>query len=65
MARDEYHEAILERIHALQEEIRGMSQRQAHDFAFVMSREMPEEAVRMLVADLLLDYWKRMHRGAG
>lgn len=59
MARDEYYEAILERIHALQEEIRNMDQRQAHDFAFTVSREMPEEAARMLAADLLLDYWRR------
>lgn len=59
MAHDEYHEALLERIHALQAEIRDMSQREALDFAYLISREIPEEGARMLVADLLLDYWHR------
>jgi hypothetical protein len=59
MAGDEYHEAILERIHGLQREIQGLTHREALSFAYLVSREMPEEAARMLVADLLLDYWAR------
>lgn len=59
MARDEYHEALLERVHDLQREIGGMNQREALSFAYVVSREMPEEAARMLVAELLIDYWER------
>ncbi len=59
MARDEYHEALLDRIHILQEEIAEMNQRDAHDMAYVVSQEIPEEAARMLVAEMLLDYWSR------
>lgn len=62
MASDEYHEAVLDRIHTLQREIVDLSQREAHALAFVVSREMPEEAARMLVAELLLDYWARAQR---
>jgi hypothetical protein len=59
MARDEYHEALLERIHVLQGEIAGLNQRDAHALAYVVSQEMPEEAARMLVAEMLLDFWAR------
>ena len=59
MAHDEYHEAILERLHALQAEIAGLPQREALSYAYLISREMPEEAARMLVAEMLLDYWAR------
>jgi hypothetical protein len=59
MASDEYHEAILERVHLIQREIRGLSQRDALSYAYLLSREMPEEAVRMLVAELLMDDWSR------
>lgn len=59
MASDEYHEALLQRIGDLQREIAGMTNREANDFAYVVSQEMPEEATRMLVAEMLLDYWKR------
>lgn len=63
MAADEYHEALLDRIHDLQREIVHLTQRDAHDLAFVVSREIPEEAARMLVAEMLLDYWARaQHR---
>ena len=62
MTSDEYHEALLERVHLLQEEMLTLSQREAHSFAYLVSREMPEEAARMLVAELLLDFWKRAHR---
>lgn len=56
MASDEYHEAILERIRAMQQEIAGLSHREAMSFAYLVSREIPEEAARMLVAEMLLDY---------
>jgi len=59
MASDEYHEAILERLHALQREIASLTQREALSLAYLVSREMPEEAARMLVAEMLLDYWTR------
>ncbi len=61
MATDEYHEALLERVHHLQRQVSGMTQREALSFAHDVSREMPEEAARMLVAELLLDYWERAH----
>ncbi|HEX6507371.1 MAG TPA: hypothetical protein VF221_07045 [Chloroflexota bacterium] len=60
MATDEYHEALLERIQELQGEIVALSQREAHSFAYVVSQEIPEEAARMLVAEMLLDYWARV-----
>jgi hypothetical protein len=59
MASDEYHEAILDRLHALQREIAGLTQREALSYAYLVSRDMPEEAARMLVAEMLLDYWAR------
>lgn len=62
MASDEYHEALLERVHGLQREITVLSQREALSYAYLLSRDMPEEAVRMLVAELLLDYWERSRR---
>jgi hypothetical protein len=62
MARDEYHEAILERIHVMQREITDLSQREALSYAYLVSREMPEEAARMLVAEMLLDYWGRTRK---
>jgi hypothetical protein len=64
MATDEYHEALLERVHGLQNEIRSLSHREAVSFAYLMSRDLPEEALRMLTAELLLDYWSRMRRGS-
>jgi hypothetical protein len=62
MASDEYHEAILERLHDLQGEIAQLSQREALSFAYLISREMPEEAARMLVAEMLMDHWQRTRR---
>jgi len=62
MASDEYHEAILDRLHDLQREIARLSQREALSFAYLVSREMPEEAARMLVAEMLLDHWERAQR---
>ena len=62
MATDEYHEALLERVHRLQEEIVELSQRDALSYAYLISQEMPEEGARMLVAELLLDYWARNRR---
>ena len=59
MAGDEYHEAILERLHDLQREIADLSQREALSYAYLVSRDMPEEAARMLVAEMLLDHWER------
>jgi len=59
MAADEYHEAILIRVHEIQREIAGLTQREALNYAYVISREMPEEAARMLIAEMLLDCWKR------
>lgn len=59
MATDDYHEALLERVHDLRREIAGLTQRDAVNFAYFMSREMPEDAARMLVAELLLDHWAR------
>jgi hypothetical protein len=60
MAADEYHEALLERIRGLQREVLDLSQREALSYAYLVSREMPEEGARMLVAEMLLDYWARM-----
>jgi hypothetical protein len=57
MATDEYHEALLERVHDLQREVAGLTQRDALNFAYFISREMPEDAARVLVAELLLDHW--------
>ncbi len=59
MAADEYHEAILTRLYEIQREIVGLTQREALSYAYVISREMPEEAARMLIAEMLLDCWKR------
>lgn len=59
MAADEYHEALLDRIHVLQHEIATMTQREAHSLAYDVSQEIPEEAARMLVAEMLLDYLAR------
>ncbi|GAC1320521.1 MAG: hypothetical protein NVS2B16_12850 [Chloroflexota bacterium] len=56
MASDEYHEALLARIHGLQQEIAALSPREATSFAYLVSREMPEEAARMLIAEMLLEY---------
>jgi hypothetical protein len=63
MAQDEYHEAILDRIHAMQREIARLSQREALSYAYLVSREIPEEAARMLIAEMLLDYWARVGEG--
>lgn len=62
MAADEYHEALLARVQDLQQEIARLSPREAMSFAYLVSREMPEEAARILVAELLLDHWRRVHR---
>ncbi|HZU12989.1 MAG TPA: hypothetical protein VFB58_09130 [Chloroflexota bacterium] len=62
MSSDEYHEAILARLYDLQTEIAALPQREAYSFAYLVSREMPEEAARMLVAEMLLDYWERAQR---
>ena len=62
MATDEYHEALLDRIQGLQKEIRDLSHRDALSFAYLVSLEIPEEAARMLVAEMLMDYWKRCNR---
>lgn len=59
---DEYHEAILERLRELEAEIAELSQREALSYAYLVSREMPEEAARMLVAEMLMDYWHRAVR---
>ncbi|HEX8918731.1 MAG TPA: hypothetical protein VF898_09520 [Chloroflexota bacterium] len=59
MASDEYHEAMLERIRQMQREITVLSQRDAHSFAYFISQEIPEEGARMLVAELLMDFWAR------
>ena len=64
MASDEYHEAILARLQDLQREIADLPQREALSYAYLVSREMPEEAARMLVAEMLLDHWQRVHRRA-
>ncbi len=65
MAADEYHEALLERVHDLQRQIAGLTQRDAINFAYWVSQEMPEDAARMLVAELLMDHWKRSPNGSG
>jgi hypothetical protein len=65
VASDEYHEALLDRVHRLQEEIVELSQRDALSYAYLISQEMPEEGARMLVAELLLDYWSRNRRIVG
>ena len=62
MAWDDYHEAILQRIRTMQEEISDLSQRDALSYAYLVSQEIPEEAARMLVAEMLLDYWARNGR---
>lgn len=59
MSSDEYHEAILQRLRELQGEIAELSQREALSYVYLVSREMPEEAARMLVAEMLMDYWRR------
>ena len=59
MASDDYHEAMLHRVQEIQEEIRDLSHREAVSYAYLMSRDMPEEAARMLVAEMLLDHWER------
>jgi hypothetical protein len=64
MASDEYHEALLERIHEMQREIRDLSHREAHSFAYLVSREITEDGARMLAAEMLLDYWARTHEKA-
>ena len=61
---DEYHEALLERVHEIQREVAELSQREALSYAYLVSRELPEEGARMLVAELLLDYWARTREGA-
>jgi hypothetical protein len=59
MSCDEYHEALLARVREIQRTISGMSQREALDFAYRVSRDLPEEGARMLVAELLMDFWRR------
>jgi hypothetical protein len=62
MSSDEYHEAILQRLHEMQDEIAQLSQREALSYSYLVSREMPEEAARMLIAEMLMDYWNRASR---
>lgn len=62
MASDEYHEAMLQRVQEIQGEILGLSHREAVSYAYLMSRDMPEEATRMLIAEMLLDYWSRTRK---
>ena len=62
MASDDYHEALLDRIHDLEREIAGLSHREAVSYAYLISQEMPEEAARMFVAEMLLDYGKQRRR---
>jgi hypothetical protein len=57
---DDYHEALLERVHALQQEIGELPHREAVSFAYLVSRVLPVEGARMLVAELLLDYRRRV-----
>ena len=64
MAADEYHEALLSCIHDLQREIAGLSPREAMSYAYLVSREIPEEAARMLVAEMLLEYRERVTSNA-
>lgn len=64
MATDEYHEALLERIQQLQREIAVLSPREAMSYAYLVSREITEEGARMLVAEMLLDHWHRVHERA-
>lgn len=59
MGTDDYHEAILQRLHDIQREIAGLSHREATGFAYLVSQEIPEEAARMLIAEMLIDYWER------
>jgi hypothetical protein len=59
MASDEYHEALLARVQDLQREIESLPQREALSYAYLISQDIPEEAARMLVAELLLDHWSR------
>jgi hypothetical protein len=59
VASDEYHEAVLQRVQEMQREILTLPHREAVSYAYLMSREIPEEATRMLVAEMLLDYWSR------
>lgn len=59
MATDEYHEALLDRIQHLQREIAVLPPREAMSYAYLVSREITEDAARMLVAEMLLDYWQR------
>ncbi|MGH2442070.1 MAG: hypothetical protein ACRDFX_02755 [Chloroflexota bacterium] len=62
MASDEYHEALLQRIHELQTEVVTLSPREAMSFAYLVSREISEDGARMLVAEMLLDYRQRNAR---
>ncbi|GAC1404193.1 MAG: hypothetical protein NVSMB52_18020 [Chloroflexota bacterium] len=63
MASDEYHEALLSCIHELEHEIAELPHREALSYAYLVSQEIPEEAARMLVAEMLLNHWKRAHVG--
>jgi hypothetical protein len=54
-------EAVLERVHTIERRIERMSYAEAVDFAHLISREMPEEALRMLTAELLLEHWRDTH----
>ncbi len=65
MATDDYHEAILQRLQEMQGEIVMLSHREAMSFAYLMSQEIPEEAARMFVAEMLIDYWSRTRPKTG
>jgi hypothetical protein len=53
---------MLQRVLEIQHEILDLSHREAVSYAFLMSRDIPEEAARMLIAELLLDYWSRSRK---
>lgn len=65
MSADEYHEALLARIQEMQREIARLSQRDALNFAYLVSKDISAEAARMLVAEMLIDYWARSRALSG
>lgn len=56
-------EAVLDRVHDIERRIRDMSYAEAVDFSHLISRDMPEEPLRILVAELLLQRWRDTHEG--
>ncbi|MGI8825604.1 MAG: hypothetical protein ACR2JC_08160 [Chloroflexota bacterium] len=49
----------MQRIRGMQGEIARLPPREAMSYAYLISRDMPDEAARMLVAEMLLDYRRR------